>query len=320
MKKILSIISIILINVSCNTLDNEPIKYIDRNSGETLIEKVPAEKFMKFLYTNPFGKANLDVLIKRKTLTSIYGKIMDSPMSKKKIKKFVEDYDIDMTESEKTVDEFKTFNEFFCRKLKKSARPINQDKNSIISPADGKILVFSKISDIDGLYIKGIKFELKKFLNDDKLENEYRNGSIAIIRLAPSDYHRVHFPYDGKISKSKLINGVYYSVSPIAHKSVPNIFWENKREISKLSTDKIGDILIIEVGATMVGGIHQSYISDSYVKKGNEKSYFYFGGSTVILIFKENSITFDTDLLENTKKKLETKIFMGEKIAKIKNK
>ncbi len=316
MKKILNIVIIFFMLLSCTALHGNSIEYVERKTKEIKIEKVNSEKWLNFLYNNPFGRATTNLIVKRKFLTEYYGKYMNTTNSAKKISKFIEKYDINMEESEKKADEFKTFNEFFYRKLKKDARPIDNNKYSVVSPADGKILVFSKISDIDGLYVKGVKFNLSEFLKDKKLVSEYENGSIAIVRLAPTDYHRVHFPYNGKISKTKLINGVYYSVSPISLKKISNVLWENKREISRLETNSsIGDILIIEVGATMVGGIKQTYVPNTYVQKGQEKSYFYFGGSTVILIFKENCIKFDEDLLKNTQKKLETTVRVGEKIA-----
>lgn len=136
-----------------------------------------------------------------------------------------------------------------------------------------------------------------------------------IIRLAPIDYHRFHFPADGEISESKLIDGVYYSVSTYAIKKNFRILCENKREYSILKTKKFGDIAMFEVGATMVGGIKQSYKSNSYVKKGEEKGYFYFGGSTCVLVFERGKVKIDEDLLENTKKGIETKVYMGEKIG-----
>jgi phosphatidylserine decarboxylase len=93
------------------------------------------------------------------------------------------------------------------------------------------------------------------------------------------------------------------------------IFCENKREYCTLSTEEFGDILIVDVGATMVGSIIQTYEANSKVKKGDEKGYFAFGGSTLVLLFEKETITFDADLIENTKKGLETTVKVGEKIA-----
>lgn len=293
----------------------QKIEYIERKTGEKKTEKVPGEKFLKFLYYNPFGKLALDLLVKRKFLTAIYGKIMSTNYSKKNIKPFIESLNIDMNESDTEIENFKNFNEFFYRKLKKSARPINYDENVIISPADGKILIYENISELNKFYIKGQEFSLKTFLDDEELAKKYDGGIFAVVRLCPADYHRLHFVADGKISESKLINGYYYSVSTHAIRKNFNIFLENKREISILSTEKFGDIAMIEIAATMVGGITQVYEKNSFVKKGEEKSYFSFGGSSIVLLFEKNRVIFDSDLIENTKNNIETKIYMGEKIA-----
>ena len=134
--------------------------------------------------------------------------------------------------------------------------------------------------------VKGDKFSLEEFFRDKELAKKYEDGVFVIIKLAPVDYHRFHFPADGNISESKLIDGWYYSVSTHAVKQNFRIFCENKREYSILKTEKFGDIAMFEVGATMVGEITQTYKANSFVNKGDEKGYFYFGGSTCILVLK----------------------------------
>ncbi|MGL4628732.1 MAG: phosphatidylserine decarboxylase, partial [Cetobacterium sp.] len=145
----------------------------------------------------------------------------------------------------------------------------------------------------------------------------FHGGTILIIRLAPVDYHRFHFPATGQIGKSKLIDGYYYSVSPYAIKKNFRVYCENKREVSILKTEKFGEIVLSEIGATMVGGIEQTY-KEGFVKKGDEKGYFFFGGSSCVLLFEKDKVQFDEDILENSKKGLETKVYMGEKIGKAK--
>ena len=150
---------------------------------------------------------------------------------------------------------------------------------------------------------------------DNALANQFENASLLLIRLAPNDYHRFHFPYAGKASVSKLIDGAYYSVSPYAVKENFTIFCENKREYSILKTEDKGDILISEIGATMVGAIFQTYPADTTVTKGQEKGYFAFGGSSVILLVDADKIKIDADILENTKNGFETTVLMGERIG-----
>lgn len=291
------------------------IKYIERKTGEILTEKVPGEKYLKFLYYNPLGELPLNLVVKKKFLTEFYGRKMSLPESCKKIVSFIEEAEINISEAKKKVEEFTSFNDFFYRELKVGARKIDYSEDVLVSPADGKILAYENIKDKDKFFVKGDKFSLEEFFRDKDLAKKYEDGVFVIIRLAPVDYHRFHFPADGNISENKLIDGWYYSVSTHAVKQNFRIFCENKREYSVLKTEKFGDIAMFEVGATMVGGITQTYKANSFVNKGEEKGYFYFGGSTCILVFEKGKIQIDKDLLENTQKGIETKVYMGERIG-----
>lgn len=297
-------------------MEFKKIKYIERGTGEILEEKVPGESYLKFLYYNPMGKLPLDLIVRRKFLTSWYGSKLDKPNSVKKIPQFIKDTGLNIEEVKKDLSEFKSFNEFFYRELKDGARPINSDENILISPADGKILAWENLERDKKNYIKGEEFTLDELFGDSKIAKKYEGGVFVIIRLAPVDYHRFHFPADGFISKSKEIDGYYYSVSTHAIRQNFKIFCENKREYSILETKKFGNIAMVEVGATMVGGITQKYIQNTYVKKGDLKGYFYFGGSTCLLIFEKGKIKIDEDILENTQNGIETKVYMGEGIGK----
>ncbi len=289
------------------------IKYINRSTNEVETERPPGEGLLKFLYQNSFGKGIILPFVKRKFVTEWYGRWMDRPASKKRIASFVDSLNIDMSESRRSIHEFKSFNDFFYRKLKPGARTIQQ---GLVSPGDGKLLAFKKASDANSFYIKGKEFTLRKFLKDDGTANKYRDSSMVILRLAPNDYHRYHFPYDGIPSRSEHIDGAYYSVSPISVSEMfTEVFCENKREICRLKTLEKGEMLLIPVGATMVGSIHSTYKPDEPVKKGNEMGYFAFGGSTIVLLFDPDSFKLDKDLLENTKNQIETAVKMGEKIA-----
>ncbi len=289
------------------------IKYVNRKTDEVEIEKVPGEFWLKWLYYNPIGKLSVRSIVKRRFISEFYGKKMDERDSKFKIPKFVDDFNIDLGEAEK--EYFDSFNDFFIRKLKKDARPIEQGEDVLVSPADGKILYFEDLSKIGTFFVKGSEFSLERFLTDKKLYKKYSEGALAIIRLAPADYHRYHLPVSGQVGKTKEIIGDYYSVSPYAVKHNINIYFENKRSITEINSVNMGDMLMVEVGATMVGSIIQNKNESYEGKKGDEKGYFKFGGSTIILVFEKNRVNIDKDIIENTKNGLETKIYMGEKIG-----
>jgi len=311
--RILSIVVIIFLVAFFPFGESSPIKYIERSSGEVKVEKVPGEYWLHWLYNNPVGEVSLETIVKRKFLSDWYGNKMDSPESADKIASFVEEYNIDLSIAKK--QEFTSFNDFFYRELKDGVRPFNLDSNIVCSPADGKLLVYTNIGDQDFI-VKGYKLNLNEFLQNDKLAEKYKDGTLIIVRLCPTDYHRYHFPLAGEIQKDVSISGDLYSVSPIAIKKKIEIFCMNKRSYLQVSNQYIGDYIIAEVGATMVGSIIRTY-ADKKVEKGEEMGYFKFGGSTIVLLFEKGEIIVDNDLIENTLKGIETEVKVGERIAVI---
>ena len=189
------------------------IQFIDRTTGAIVSEAPPAEGLLKFLYDNPFGKTAVLPIAKRKYISVAYGKKMDKPSSIKKIPDFVKQLGINMEESEKSIPEFTSFNDFFYRKLKPNARTIG---SGFVSPGDGKLIAFENIEDVRSFFVKGRNFTLPEFLKNKELAKKYQDSSMYILRLAPNDYHRFHFPYDGLVSDVTKIKGNYYSVSPYA--------------------------------------------------------------------------------------------------------
>ena len=290
--------------------ERQAVNYIDRSTGIEKTERIPGENWLVWLYHNPVGEAALHTLVKRKLISEWYGDMMDQPSSANRIGEFVEEFDIDMTESEQ--QRFNTFNEFFTRKLIAGARPIDTSEQVILSPADGKVLAYTDIAKADFI-VKGIRFDVFSFLQDSVLASEFEHATLLVVRLAPPDYHRFHFAADGRIIKRALVDGDYFSVNPIALRERPEILFENKRTFTVIESD-FGKWIMAEVGATMVGSIIQTFESKN-IRKGGEKGYFKFGGSTVVLLFRAGEVTIDNDLIINTKRGLETRILMGERIG-----
>lgn len=291
------------------------IKYYNRKTKNYEIEKVAGEKYLNWTYSSPVGMTLLEALMKKKFFSSLYGWYIDSPLSKKKIPDFVKEFNLDMTITEKAEDAFTSFNDFFYRKLKTHARPIDLARNSVVSLGDGKLYAYENI-DLDKIVqVKGFTYSLKELIKDDATSARYAKGTCLILRLCPTDYHRFHFVDNGTCTDTVKIKGSYYSVNPIALQKVEKLFCENKREWSIFHSDNFGDILYVEVGATCVGSIIKTYTPNKKVNKGDEKGYFKFGGSTVILFFEPNKIKIDKDILEQTDKGIETYVLMGEKIG-----
>lgn len=292
------------------------IVYIERKTGKLTEEKVPGKIFLQWIYGNPLGRLTLWALVKRKWFSKVYGKAQDLSFSKRKIEGFVKDQGIDMQEAEReNPKDYNSFNDFFSRKLKKEARPINHQEDILVSPADGRLLAYENIETERVVQIKGLNYSLEELIGDKTLADSYQGGSKVIIRLAPSDYHRFHFPDSGVMGSTKRIKGNYNSVNPLALEKVARLYVQNKRDITNFISDNFEEVLYIEIGATCVGTIVQSAVQGQGVTKGEEKGYFAFGGSTVILFFRKKTIRIDQDLLENTMKGLETKVYMGEGIG-----
>jgi len=291
------------------------IKYYNRKENKYEIEKVASEKYLNWSYCSPVGKGLVELLLKKKLFSKLYGFYCDTKMSSRKVKGFIEDFKIDMSLYQKKPEEYTSFNEFFIRSLNPDARVIPGNDNILISPCDGKISAYENIN-LDGLVqIKGFTYSLKELLLNNEIYKQYQGGTCLIFRLCPTDYHRFHFIDSGICSETTKISGHYYSVNPIALKNVKKLFCQNKREWSILHSDNFDGVIYMEVGATCVGSIIQNYTPNSKIKKGEEKGYFKFGGSTVILFFKKDIVKIHEDLLTQTQLGFETSVYLGEKIG-----
>lgn len=294
-----------------------PIYYIDRETGKKEKEEVFGEKAISFLYGGSvLGKALASLASKISLFSTLYGMVQSSPLSKKKVVPFIEKYCVNSEEFEKKPEEFSSFNDFFTRTLKRGARPISPGKEVAVIPADGRFLFYQDITEEKNFIVKGRRFDLKSFLNDPALAQEYEGGALILGRLCPVDYHRFHFPVSGIAGKPKLINGPLFSVNPFAVHQNIGILWENKRYLTSIDSGEFGQVLLLEIGATFVGKVVSTFIPGSSVAKGDEKGYFSFGGSAVALIFKKGKLQISGDLLKGTEEGLEVLCKMGQPLGK----
>lgn len=293
----------------------------NRITGKTFEEKVYGGSSLRFLYGEVFfsrwvGRPLRNLLSRIPIFSHVYGYWQNCSCTKRKILPFIKKYGIDADEFLSPPNSFVSFNDFFIRKLKPSSRPIVEGDDVLTMPADGRYLFFQNLSQTDGFYVKGMKFDLARFLQDEALAARYHSGSMAIGRLCPVDYHRFHFPCDAVPDQARLINGYLYSVNPIALKRNIAIFSENKRFITRCQSSIFGEFLSIEVGATNVGSIIQTFQPGQKYAKGEEKGYFAFGGSSLVLLFLPGAVQFDADLLAISAKKTEILCLMGQSMGK----
>jgi len=291
------------------------IFYKDRASQKTLKEEVYFEGAIRFLYRNNLLCRTLLFLICRFSFCSyLFGKLQRLPSSKKKIRPFVENFHVDPSEFEKPLEAFTSFNDFFIRELKKEARPLSLAKALI--PADGKYLVFDSLDAGTPFFIKKEWLNIDLLLKDDPKATLFQNGASCVLaRLTPKDCHRYYFPVSGAPSAPSLIKGPLYSVSPIATRTQPSIFSQNKRTLVHIDSPLFGTVSMITIGATNVGSIHETFQPNQFYEKGDEKGYFSFGGSSIILLFEKGRIQFDEDLIKASKEGLETQCLIGQSLG-----
>lgn len=294
------------------------IVYFDRYQDKTCVEKVYGDKYMRWTYGTLGGKIALAVMVKRAWFSRWYGWRMDRPGSRRKIMPFIDEYGLDPSEFIRKPDEFESFNAFFSRSLKPAARPVDPSPSTVVFPADGRHLCVPDLSRCDGLLVKGEMFDLQTLLGDADLAREFAEGSLLLSRLCPVDYHRFHFPASGCAGSVRLLNGPLFSVNPIALCQNIHILATNKRTMSVLETESLGKVLLMEIGATNVGSICQTYQGGSTVSKGDEKGYFRFGGSSIISIFEPGRVQFDEDLRVNSAKQRELYAKVGDRMGSIK--
>lgn len=291
-----------------------PVSFFNRYTSRIEQEAIYGEAPLRFAYENPVGRALLELIVKRAAFSRWYGWRMNKPASSSRILPFLEKYKLDASEFADPVDSFRSFNEFFFRKLKPAARPIAAE--GVIFPADGRHLGFQNVASVPGVFVKGQHFDIPSLLGDPALAARYKEGTLVLSRLCPVDYHRYHFPCAGTPGAPRLINGPLYSVSPVALRRRLNYLWENKRVLTELVTPDLGTVLLIEIGATNVGSIAQTFTPGQPVAKGAEKGFFKFGGSSTITLFEPGKVQLAADLLAHSAEQRELYARMGDLMAR----
>lgn len=283
--------------------------FVDRESGELRVEQVYGERELRILYETRWGFAFLHTIIKREWFSHLSGLLKRSSISRRQIPSFIRRYGVDDAESEFPAATYRSLDAFFARKLKPELRPIDPDPGHLVAPADGRTMAFAELP--------GGRLEVKRHaVGIDELVGDlqgFRPGACFVIRLAPCDYHRFHFPADGQASTPVRIGRGLHAIHPIALTAGAPSF-RNKRMVTMLSDTSCGRMVQIEVGAMTVGSIVQIYKCGP-VKRGQEKGYFHFGGSTVILLTELGRVVPDEDLLDATARGLETFVKVGTRIG-----
>lgn len=265
-------------------------------------------KSVVFLCSSPFGRFlyNLTLFLQ---VPRIMGAFLRSPLSKFFIKGFVKKNNIDMSAFAGV--KFKSFNDFFTRK--DNSRKPELSPETLISPCDSALSVFN-IEENSTFKIKGFDYTLKDFFETDEFDKTFSGGNALIFRLAATDYHRYCYIDSGSLEKNHFFKGKLYSVQPVCCRTF-KVYTKNRRSWTILHTQNFGDVAQVEVGAFSVGGIKNHHENYSF-SKGEEKGYFDLHGSTIVMLFRKNTIKLDEEILAQTANGKETIVKYGQPIGK----
>lgn len=262
---------------------------------------------LDFLYNTIIGRLVLKIAI-CPALSKLYGCYMKTSFSKRHIKGFIEKNHIDMSRFEDR--EFNSFNDFFIRKPR--SLQIDMDDKRFVSPADSKLFVY-KIKDNLSIPVKKGVYTIDELIGRDMpqdMKEYYKDGNCMVFRLAVDDYHRYHFVDDGTIDNVEAIKGCLHTIS--SYSDDYKVFARNCRVCNYLITKNFGKIIVIEVGAMFVGKIVNNPVTE--FTKGQEKGWFEPGGSTIVILTGKN-VVIDDEIIENSLKGIETKLYCGEGIG-----
>lgn len=298
------------------------IHFYNRITDAVEKEKVYGDKMVEWLYQTDSGKGVSSIACKA-SISKIYGAIQDTPFSRRKIAPFIANFNISMDEylpeeGRNSLSPYSSFNKFFIRRFKEGRRSFQENESEMAAFSEARYFGYSSVQDEERFPVKGCFLSSKALLQNSLWEETFQDGPLLLARLCPVDYHRFHYPDDGIILDDYRVAGLLHSVNPIALKAKQDILITNERHVTILETKNFGKLAYIEVGAICVGRIVQSkkLVKGERFKRGEEKGYFLFGGSTVIVIGEKGKWTPSEDILNYTKKGMETYLHLGMTVAK----
>ncbi len=278
-------------------------------SGNYIIVGNKQDKTLRFLYKTLSGRVVLKLLT-RPVVSKVTGRVMNSRITSFAAKNAIKKRKIETSMLEKT--KFRSYNDFFTRKLKEGGRVVDMCPSSLVSPCDSKLSAYD-IGEDSRFIIKGTPYTVKDLLGGDAVYKDYIGGKCLVFRLAVDDYHRYCYFDNGFKGENKFLKGVLHTVHPIVVGEY-NIYKRNCREYTVMETQNFGRAVQVEVGAMMVGKIKNFHGAHSF-KRGEEKGMFEFGGSTIVLLFAKDTVKLDDDIVRNSASSVETIVKYGEKIG-----
>lgn len=289
------------------------MRYTADREGHKWQESTGQDKLLEKLYGSAVGRCILRPLVSP-VVSELGGRILDSRISVLAVEPFIRRNGINREDYEEK--EYFSYNDFFTRKLRQGAREMDMDERHFISPCDCRLSVYPIEPQME-VTIKNTCYTVGSLLRDERLAEHFKDGYLWVFRLSVDDYHRYIYVDNGRESVRRRIPGVLHTVNPVANDVCP-IYKENTREYSLLKSEHFGTLLMMEVGALMVGKIENRPVM-SHVRRGQEKGNFAFGGSTIIYMTQKDKVFPDMDILINSADGIETKVQIGSRIGKGKN-
>jgi phosphatidylserine decarboxylase len=246
-------------------------------------------------------------LSSRKFVSRLTGRFAKSSLSRRWIPRFAAMYKIPVEEAEMRIEDYRSLNDFFTRRLKPGRRPIDSSPDSLVSPVDARITGCGVIKDGLMLEIKGQDYTVDELLGGSPRISQYLHGYFWVLYLSPTDYHRIHSPCDGDIVESEHIPGRVYPVNEFGLTSMRRVLSRNERLVTYIRNE-VGETAVVKVGALNVSSIKYVDPMPHNLHRGDELAYFEFG-STIVLLTQDGTLQPRADL------KVGDKVKMGEKLG-----
>jgi len=290
------------------------LTYVDRASGDLLVERVFAAGFLHWSYNSRLGRALTRLVLAQRVVSRFCGWLARCAWSRHLIAPFEKSMRVESSGNGHQ-PAYTCFNDFFVRELDGSLRMNAAGPSICLSPVEGKVLVLRDVEPRETFRVKRSIFNLEHLLADRRLSERFAGGTVVICRLALSDYHHFHFPVAGRPGPAVAIPGKLYAGGAYAKNWLTSFYAENFRMVTLIDSDLFGTLAQVEIGAFTVGSIRQCFVPGRYVERGERKGYFELGGSTVVLVFGAGVLEIDKDLRRYSSQEIETRVRVGESIG-----
>ncbi|MCK5804532.1 MAG: phosphatidylserine decarboxylase [Lentisphaeria bacterium] len=296
----------------------EAPRIYDRRTGEIVVEKVLGDGLMRLAYRPIMRPISEWLLFRNYLISRLLGAYADSRLSRGRIEGTIASLGLDVSEFRDPVDSFHCFNDFFIRHLRPEARPFDASPEVFCSPAECRLMLYPALDGGTCVPVKGVSFTVEALLGEKGRSEAARfdGGALVVFRLCPIDYHRYHFPADGCVAESWEIDGRLHSVNSMVLSLGIPVFDRNRRVVTLLDFERFGRVAFVEVGAFGVAGIVNTHEGEPF-RKMDEKGYFKFGGSTLVLLFEPGRVQFDDDLIAHSGEGFETLVHVGETLGRV---